>query len=454
MTILSSIILGLSSIILGLSSIIVESSFYWRKYFRHFHLRSWTSRLRGRRSIWWGCRATLLALRIGNDVTYVTHITDDIDFVWQAQYFVRSERDFSWQVQHFVTFWDDFIVDYPLDYPRIILDYRRIVFLLADVLQALSPEILNFKIAWQAQYLVRLQGHFTCSAHWKWRYICDAHHWWHWFCVAGAVFRVAGAALRDILGDSRSANCCIFQYNRVAQLARGRSPKRRVQDDDFIVDYPRIILDYRRIVFLLAEVLQAVSPDILNFKIAWQAQYLVRLQGHFTCSAHWKWRYIRDAHHWWHWFCVAGAVFRVAGAALRDILGDSRDAKCCILRSKIVSKRRVRDDLLQSIGASIDLFHSIGWRSNFFFHPSSVGFFLHRYKERGEWKSWGSRRGTHSSRRKRGGGVCRYGLLYPGTRDWFIADTCHDVRIHIYQRKFGCQSSELRSFKNALNSVE
>ena len=296
--------------------------------------------------------------------------------------------------------------------------------------------------------------------------------------MAGAVFGeggawlfVAGAALRDILADSRSANCCIFhifQYSRVAQLARGRSPKRRVRDDDFIVDYPRIILDYpriildyRRIVFLLAEVLQALSPEILNFKIAWQAQYLVRLQGQFTCSAHWKWRYICDAHHWWHWFCVAGAVFRevgawlfVAGAALRDILGDRRSAKCCILQSKIVSKRRVRDDLLQSIGASIDPFHSIGWRLNFFFHPSAVGFFLHRYKERGEWKSWGSRTGTHSSRRKCGGGVCRYGLLYPGTRDWFIADTCHDVRTHIYQRKFGCQSSELRSFKNALNSVE
>ena len=38
------------------------------------------------------------------------------------------------------------------------------------------------------------------------------------FCVAGAVFGevgsglfVTGAALRDILGDSRNANCCILQ---------------------------------------------------------------------------------------------------------------------------------------------------------------------------------------------------------------------------------------------------
>ena len=39
------------------------------------------------------------------------------------------------------------------------------------------------------------------------------------FCVAGAVFAevgvslfVAGAALGEILIDSRSAKCCIFQY--------------------------------------------------------------------------------------------------------------------------------------------------------------------------------------------------------------------------------------------------
>ena len=49
---------------------------------------------------------TLLAPRIGNDVSYVTQIIDDIDFVWQAQYLVRMEGDFSWQAQHIVTFWE------------------------------------------------------------------------------------------------------------------------------------------------------------------------------------------------------------------------------------------------------------------------------------------------------------------------------------------------------------
>ena len=103
---------------------------------------------------------------------------------------------------------------------------------------------------------------------------------------------MTGAALRDILGDSRSAKCCILQYKIVSKMGRVRSPKRRVRDDDFIVglssDYRRIIVGYPRIVFLLAEALHGVSDEILSFKISWQAQYLVRLEGHFSCSTHWK----------------------------------------------------------------------------------------------------------------------------------------------------------------------
>ena len=38
---------------------------------------------------------TLLVPRIGNDVSYVTQITDDIHFVWQAQYLVRLAGDFA-----------------------------------------------------------------------------------------------------------------------------------------------------------------------------------------------------------------------------------------------------------------------------------------------------------------------------------------------------------------------
>ena len=96
---------------------------------------------------------------------------------------------------------------------------------------------------------------------------------------------MAGAALRDILGDSRSAKCCVLQYEIVSKMGRVRSPKRRVRDDDFMLGSWS---DYRRIVFLLAEALQGVFAEILSFKFSWQAQYLVRLQGDLTGSTHWK----------------------------------------------------------------------------------------------------------------------------------------------------------------------
>ena len=81
--------------IVGLSSDILESSFYWWKHFKEFPLKSWASRFRGRRSIWWGWRVTLLAPRIGNDVSYVRQIPDDLDIVWQAQYLARLAGDFT-----------------------------------------------------------------------------------------------------------------------------------------------------------------------------------------------------------------------------------------------------------------------------------------------------------------------------------------------------------------------
>ena len=217
---------------------------------------------------------------------------------------------------------------------------------------------MTFHMRWGWTMTFILRGRRSIwwgCAHWKWRLICVADHWWHSFCVAGAVFGkvggwlfVAGALLRDILGDSRSAKCCILQYKIVSKLGRVRSPKRRVRDDDFILGYRRISSDYGRIVFLLAEALQGFSAQILTFKISWQAQYLVRLEGDFTCSTHWKgrlkvtqiiddihfawqaqyllslkgdftcstqwkWRFICDADERWHSFCVAGAVFGEVG---------------------------------------------------------------------------------------------------------------------------------------------
>ena len=144
---------------------------------------------------------TLLAPRIGNDVSYVTQISDQIHFAWQAQYLVRLEGDFSWQAQHIVTFWEiagarnavfyntksspswdesglrsggcemtilcSDVVGLSSNYPRIILELSSNRLSIGGSIQGVSAEILSFKISWQAQYLVRLEGDFTCSTHWK-----------------------------------------------------------------------------------------------------------------------------------------------------------------------------------------------------------------------------------------------------------------------------------------------
>ena len=274
--------------------------------------------LRGRRSIWWGSRLTLLAPRIGNDVSYVTRINHEIHFAWQAQYLVRFEVDFA------------------------------------------------------------------CSAHSKWRFICEADQSWDSFCVAGAVFGevgvslfVAGAAFGDILGDSRSAKCCMFPYkmrlqdrtSKVSEAAGARwrfylrimlglssnrlyiggsnseSFRCNLELKDFVAgavfaevggwhcllcalemkfhmrrrSNMRFILRGRRSI-CWGWRLTLLAPRILNdvsyvtrinheMHFAWQAQYLVRFEVDFACSAHSKWRFICDADQSWDSFCVAGAVF-------------------------------------------------------------------------------------------------------------------------------------------------
>ena len=93
---------------------------------------------------------------------------------------------------------------------------------------------------------------------------------------------MTGATLRDILGDSRDAKCCILQYKIVSKLGRVRSPKRRVRDDDFVVGYRRISSD----VFGLLSNHLSIGGSIQG--VSWQAQYLVRLEGDLIGSAHWK----------------------------------------------------------------------------------------------------------------------------------------------------------------------
>ena len=88
------------------------------------------------------------------------------------------------------------------------------------------------------------------------------------FGEVGVSFFVAGAALGEILIDSQSAKCFFSHTKCVSKVGRGRSPRRRVRDDDLSSDYPRIIVglssDGRPIVFILAEAMQGFSAEILN----------------------------------------------------------------------------------------------------------------------------------------------------------------------------------------------
>ena len=53
-------------------------------------------------------------------------------------------------------------------------------------------------------------------------------------------------------------------------------------------DYPRIMLELSSNRLSIGGSIQGVSAEIWRFQISWHAHYLVRLQGDFTFSAHWK----------------------------------------------------------------------------------------------------------------------------------------------------------------------
>ena len=81
--------------------------------------------------------------------------------------------------------------------------------------------------AWQAQYLVRLQGDACCSAHCKWRFRCHGYRSWESFFVAGAVFGdfgvsrfAAGAVFGEVRVDSRLWSCFSAKLVAVDGLAR------------------------------------------------------------------------------------------------------------------------------------------------------------------------------------------------------------------------------------------
>ena len=186
-------------------------------------------------SIWWGWRVMPVAPRIVNDASYVMRINHEIHF------------------------------------------------------------------AWQAQYLVRLQVDTCCSAHCKWRFIRERDQSWRSFCVAGAVFGEVGGWL--LLLCALEMTFHMWARSIMTFILRGR----------------RSIWWGWRVMPVAPRIVNDVSYVMrINHQIhfAWQAQYLVRLEGDDSCSAHCKWRFICDADQSWDSFCVAGAVFGEVGGCL------------------------------------------------------------------------------------------------------------------------------------------
>ena len=76
---------------------------------------------------------------------------------------------------------------------------------------------------------------------------------------------MAGAAFRAILGDSRSAKCCIFPYKMRLQDGTTKVSEAAGAGETIL---PSIIVglcsECRRIVFLLAEAIHGVFAEILN----------------------------------------------------------------------------------------------------------------------------------------------------------------------------------------------
>ena len=128
--------------------------------------------------------------------------------------------------------------------------------------------------------------------------------------MAGALFGevevslfVAGAVFGEILNDSRSAKCCIFQYkmlvvgvksNLGCEAGCGRRFHGRIGLGSWS-DHGRIMVgswsDRSRIGRALEMTFQLFSRNlsaILESHFAWQAHYSVSLDNDTCCSAHCK----------------------------------------------------------------------------------------------------------------------------------------------------------------------
>ena len=87
---------------------------------------------------------------------------------------------------------------------------------------------------------------------------------------------------------SGARNVVIFNTKCVSEARKVTSANGRVRDDEFMVgsfsDHARI----GRALELTLQLFSAIFSLILECNFAWQAQYLVRLEGDACCSAYCK----------------------------------------------------------------------------------------------------------------------------------------------------------------------
>ena len=141
--------------------------------------------------------------------------------------------------------------------------------------------------------------------------------------VAGAVFGevqqslfVARTGFGEIWSDSRSANCCIFQYKmRVVSARSNLSCAAGCGLTGPWSDHGRIMLGSAAHWNHVSAVFGKFLWDF-GVHFSWQVQYLVTLGSEPCCSAYCKWHFICDEDQSWELFLVAGAVFGDVGGWL------------------------------------------------------------------------------------------------------------------------------------------
>ena len=213
--------------------------------------------LRGRRSIWCSWRVTLLAPRIGNDVSYVTRINDEIHFAWQAQCLVQLEGDVTCNVSYVTRITDEIHFAWQAQYyllhalemtfhmsrgsmMRFILHGRRSTWCSWRV-TLLAPRIGN-----DVSYVTRITD--------------EIHFAWAVFGEVGVWLFVAAPHLVQFWEIAGARNVVFFN-TKSSPGSQGEGLRSGGCEMTILSsDYPRIMLglssDHARIVFLLAETFQ------------------------------------------------------------------------------------------------------------------------------------------------------------------------------------------------------